>query len=296
MPLTHALLLLTICLLWAGNFLAAAVAMRHFEPITFTVVRFGLVLILLLVLLRRPPRAQWLRLIGCCWSMGAIHFALIFLALKRSADLSSVALLMQVYVPLSSVLAAWLLGERFGWQTGLAIGIAFAGVLVMGLDPMVLAQLEVVGLVLASALALAIGTVLMRGLNGVKAMSFLAWNAALSLPPLIVLAAWLEQPFGSLDALRQPAEAWFAVLFSAAGASIVGHGSFFWLIQRHEVHRITGFLLLVPLLAVALSVAFWGDRPGPRLILGGALILGGVLWLTLRAKRRNRRRIPEPPI
>mgnify|MGYP001091428492 CR=1 FL=1 len=290
MPLNHALLLLLICLLWAGNFLAAAFAVRTFEPITFTVLRFGLVLLLLLPWLRFPAEGQWLRLISCCWTMGAIHFGLVFFALDRSADLSSIALLMQIYIPMSTVLAVLFLGERVGWRTTSGILLAFGGVLLMGLDPLVLRQLDVLALVLASALSLAVGTVLMRNLKGIGVFSFQAWNAVLSLPLLLIAAVLLESP---LSALSQPIAtplAWAAVSYSAIAASIIGHGGFYWLIQRHEVNKITPYLLLVPLLSVLLGIMAWGDRPGPRLLVGGGLILAGVLWITLRARWRQRPR------
>lgn len=287
MPLPHALLLLLICLLWAGNFLAAAYAVRVFEPMTFTAVRFALVLLLLLPWLRPPAQAQWLRLICCCWTMGAIHFALVFFALGRSADLSSIALLMQIYIPLSTLLAIVFLGERIGWRTTTGIIVAFGGVLVMGLDPLVLQQLDVLTLVLFSALSLAVGTVLMRNLKGIGVFSFQAWNAALSLPILLIGAFWLESPLSMLTGPTQAPLAWAAVSYSAIAASIIGHGGFYWLIQRHEVNRITPFLLLVPLLSVLLGVVAWGDRPGPRLLVGGGLILAGVLWITLRARWRR---------
>lgn len=287
MPPKHVVLLLSVCLLWAGNFIAAAWAVESIEPITFTVVRFALVLALLLPVLRPPRKAEWSRLIACCWAMGAIHFGLLFLALERSSDVSSIALLIQVYVPLSTLLAVIVLGERIGWRTSSGILIAFGGVLVIGLDPLVLAQLDVLGLVLLSAFSLALGTILMRGLPGIGVLSFQAWNAALSLPPLLALALWLEHPSQNLTLLMNQPELWLAVVYSAVAASIIGHGSFYWLIQRHEVNRITPFLLLVPVLAVVLGVLVWGDRPGPRLLLGGGLVLAGVLWITLRLRQRR---------
>src|SRR6056297_1224297 len=223
--------------------------------------------------------------------MGAIHFGLVFFALERSADLSSIALLMQVYIPLSTLLAVLFLGERIGWRTTSGIVIAFGGVMLMGLDPLVLAQLDVLVLVLASALSLAVGTVLMRNLKGIGVFSFQAWNAVLSLPLLLIAAFLLESPLSGLTAPIQTPMAWVAVSYSAIAASIIGHGGFYWLIQRHEVNRITPFLLLVPLLSVLLGIAVWGDRPGPRLLIGGGLILLGVLWITLRARWR---RAPRP--
>jgi len=295
MPVPHFLFLMLICLLWAGNFIAAAWAVRILEPVSFTVVRFALVLALLLPFLRLPARDQWSTLLACCWSMGAIHFGLVFLALGRSEDVSSIALLMQIYVPLSTLMAVLLLGERIGWRTTSGILVAFSGVLVMGLDPLVLAQLDVMALVLCSALSLATGTILMRRLKGIGVFSFQAWNALLSIIPLGLLAAWLETPSGLFEISVSRPEVWLAVGYSAVAASIIGHGGFYWLIQRHEVNKITPYLLLVPILAVILGVIFWGDRPGPRLLTGGTLVLAGVLWITLRARWRRPRRTGTPP-
>lgn len=293
LPASHLVFLLGICLIWAGNFIAAATGVTYMEPVTFTALRFAVVLVILLPLIRWPARDQWLTLLGCCWCMGAIHFALVFMALGRSEDVSSVAILMQVYVPLSTLLAVLLLGERIGWRTATGIGLSFGGVLVVGLDPVVLAQVDVLALVLTSAFFLALGTLLMRRLQGIGLFSFQAWNALLSLPPLMVLAWVAGNPVESITSLPATSPAWVALAYSAIGASIVGHGGFYWLIQRHEVNRITPFLLLVPVLAVGLGVLVWGDRPGPRLIGGGALVIAGVLWITLRARyRRPPPRIP----
>jgi len=286
-PALHRLALLTTCLLWAGNFIATAVAVDHVPPITATAMRFAFVLVLLWPFLRRPARAEWLNLLVACWCMGALHFGLLFVAMQRSADVSSLAILLQVYVPLSTLLAVALLGERIGWRTASAIALAFVGVLVVGLDPLVLSQPDVVVLVLASAAFLALGTVSMRRVRGVGVFSFQAWNALLSLPLLALLAWLLESPLTALAAMPATSPAWPAIGYSAIAASIVGHGTFYWLIQRHEVHRVTPYVLLVPVLAVALGVAVRGDQPGARLLGGGALVLGGVLWVTLRARYRR---------
>src|SRR6056297_2362554 len=158
MPALHRLAVLLICVIWAGNFIASAIAVDHLPPITTTALRFAMVLALLWPWLRLPARDQWLNLLAACWCMGALHFSLVFSALSRSADVSSLAILLQVYVPMSTLLAVLILGERIGWRTGSGIALAFSGVLVVGLDPLVLSQLDVVGLALASAFFLALGT------------------------------------------------------------------------------------------------------------------------------------------
>lgn len=293
MPASHRVALVLICLIWAGNFLASAIAVDHLPPVTATAMRFSVVLALLFPLLRRPEKGQWLNLLIACWCMGALHFALVFLALRRSADVSSVAILMQVYVPISTILAVAILGERIGWRTVSGIALAFCGVLVVGLDPVVLAQLDVLAMVLVSAFFLGLGTIFMRRIQGVGLFSFQAWNALLSLVPLVILAWLIESPGQALATTDWSSPALPAILYSAVGASIIGHGTFYWLIQRHEVNTVTPYLLLVPILAVILGVVFHGDQPGQRLLTGGAMVIVGVLWVTIRARYRKR---PLPPV
>jgi len=288
MPIAHSVALLLICLIWAGNFVASAVAVDHLPPVTVTAMRFAAVFALLFPLLRRPRRDQWFNLLVACWCMGALHFGLLFMALERSADVSSVAILMQAYVPISTLLAILVLGERIGWRTISGIAVAFGGVLVVGLDPVVLAQLDVLVMVLGAAFFLGLGTIFMRRVQGVGLFSFQAWNALLSLIPLVVLALWLESPLDALAASSWSSPAFPAIVYSAIGASIIGHGTFYWLIQRHEVNSVTPYLLLVPVMAVVLGILLRGDQPGPRLLTGGALVIGGVLWITLRARYRRR--------
>jgi O-acetylserine/cysteine efflux transporter len=46
--------------------------------------------------------------------------------------------------------------------------------------------------------------------------------------------------------------------------------------------------LLAPVGAIALGIVYWGDRPGPRLWIGGAMVLGGVLIIAMRARQKQR--------
>ena len=155
MPLGHFLLVLAICCAWGGNFLASAAALRHFPPFVFTALRLCVVLLCLLPLLRRVPRGQWPRLIAVCLLNGALHFGFNFMALRQAGDISSVAIALQSYVPMSALLAVWLLGERIGWRAGTGIGIAFGGVLVLGFDPLVLDAPAALVTTLVAAFALA---------------------------------------------------------------------------------------------------------------------------------------------
>ncbi len=286
-------LALLICLCWAVNFLTSAYALQEIPPFLFTALRMAIVVALLLPLLRLPPRSQWARLAGIALFTGVLHFGTSFLALKLAGNLSSPAIVTQTYVPMAVLLAWWWLGERFAWRTGLAIGVSFAGVLVLGFDPMVLDRPLALFVMLGSSLMVAIGTVLMRRLEGVRMIDQVGWTSLMSLPLLLAISA-LAEP-GGFAALGEASwVGWGGAVYSAVFASLLGHGLFFRLVQRHPVAQVTPYLLLTPVFAVLLGIVFWGDRPGPALWIGGAMVLGGVLMIAVR--RLQKARPPVAPV
>ena len=186
------------------------------------------------------------------------------------------------------LLAIALMGERVGWKTLAAIFLAFTGVLVVGFDPLVLTQTDVLVITLASALFQALGSIYQRRISGVGVLSFQAWSAVISLPFLLAATLMTEQ--GQFESIRSANwEHWASVCYSAVMASIVGHGLFFYLVQRHPVSSVMPYLQLTPVLAVIFGILIWGDRPGWRLLVGGALVITGILFITLRASKKTRR-------
>jgi O-acetylserine/cysteine efflux transporter len=278
-------LALLICLVWAGNFLTSAFALREIPPFLFSALRMGLLALLLCAFLRPPPRAQWPRLIAVALLNGALHFGTSLWALRMAGDLSSPAIVMQSYVPMA-VLLAWVLrDERFAWRTGSAIALSFAGVLVLGFDPLVLDRPAALWMMLFSAFLIALGTVLMRGLSGIDAIGMQGWTAVIGVVPLLAISFAIE-PGGFASVPAASLTAWGAVVYSVLFASLIGHTLFFRLVQRHPVVQVMPYLLLTPVFAVALGIAVWGDRPGPKMWVGGAMVLGGVLIIALRARAK----------
>ena len=288
-------LVLIICIAWALNFLTSAYALREIPPFLFTAVRLAILALLLGAFVKPPTPGQWPRLIAVALCNGVLHFGLSFWALQLAGNLSSPAIVMQSYVPMAALLAWWWLGERFGRRTGLAIALSFAGVLVLGFDPMVFARPASLLLMLVSALFLAIGTVLMRPLKGLGMISQQGWTAIIGLLPLLGLSALFE-PNGFI-ALREASWiGWGGAMYAALFSSLLGHGLYYALVQRHPIAQVTPWLLLTPVLAVVLGLLFYGDQPGPQLWIGGAMVLGGVLLIALRALAQARPMPPAEPI
>ena len=279
-----------VCVAWAGNFLTSKLALREFPPLLFTGLRLLLLALLLAPLVKRPAPGQWPRLAAVAMCTGVVHFGLSFWALSLSATIASPAIVMQSYVPMATLLAWWLLGERVQWRTGTAIVVSFLGVLVLGFDPAVLHNPEALLLMLVSALFLAVGTVLMRGLRGMDMVSQQGWTAIIGAAPLL-LASWAIEPH-PLQAIASASwVAWAGVAYAAIVASLLGHGIYYLLMQRHPVAQVTPYLLAAPLLASLLGIWLLHDQVGVRLWIGGAMVLGGVLAIARRNLAKAR---PSP--
>jgi O-acetylserine/cysteine efflux transporter len=271
---------------WSVNFLAGKAGVEHFPPLLFSALRFTVLLLLLLPWLRWQPgkMRQVLQISGV---LGVLHFSLIFIGLDASGDIASVAIAAQLYVPFSALLAVVWLGERLDRRRVAGITAAFAGVLVIGLDPTVFAHLDALAWIVGAALAMAVATILMRRLPGVGVFTLQAWIGAVATPSLLLMSLLLEQ--GQVEALRTAGWFDFALpVYSAIGASLVGHGIVYHLLTRYPVSLITPLLLLAPVLAVLLGVLFWGDQPTWKLLLGGLMTLIGVAIVTTKT--------PKPPV
>jgi O-acetylserine/cysteine efflux transporter len=281
------LLALVVCVAWALNFLTSAWALQEIPPLLFTAIRLVILALVLAAFVKPPKAGQWPLLVAVALCNGVFHFGLSFWSLHLAGNLSSPAIVMQSYVPMAALLAWWWLGERFGWRTGVAIAVSFCGVLVLGFDPMVLREPASLLLMLVAAFFLAAGTVLMRRLDGLDMFSQQGWTAIFGVLPLLALSAWLEP--GGFAGLRDATwVGWGGAAYSAIGSSLLGHGLYYVLVQKHPVAQVTPWLLLSPVLAILLGIWFYGDTPGPQLWIGGAMVLGGVLLIALRALTKAR--------
>lgn len=279
-----------ICLAWAGNFITSKIALQEIPPFLFTSLRLLLLCIVLGAFLKIPDRSLWNRLGLVAFFNGVLHFGLNFWSIQLSTNIASPAIVMQSYVPMVTLLAWWLLGEKFHWRTGTAIAVSFLGVLVLGLDPSIIQDPAPVVIMLVSALCIAFGTIAMRGLN-MDLIQQQGWTALLAILPISLISLATEgNPIPFIN--QASPQAWLGVVYAALIASLVGHGLFFVLIKRHPVALITPYLLIAPLLASIFGVLLLGDKVGIRVWIGGALVLGGVFAIALRNLQKSK---PEPP-
>tara|TARA_R100000005_G_C5003995_1_gene212899 strand:- start:8216 stop:9142 length:927 start_codon:yes stop_codon:yes gene_type:complete len=279
-------LILLVNILWSSNFLAAKVGLEEFPPLFFTATRFFIVVLVLLPFISLP-HGNWRKIILVGIIMGVLHYWLMFWGLSIAPDISSVAIINQTFIPFSTILAVLFLKERIGWQRSFAIFLAFAGVMVIGFDPVIFANLLSPVLVLVASFLVALNMVIVRTMQGVSAVNLTFWTSAIGVVPLFLLSLVIEE--GHMTVIRTAGwEQWTAVAYSAVGATVVGHGLANYLIKRYPVSTVAPYYLLVPVLAVLIGVVFWGDVLTPELITGGLMVMAGVSIITFRSTHKKK--------
>jgi O-acetylserine/cysteine efflux transporter len=277
-------LLMAMCLVWAVNNIISkyVVSILEVPPLFYAAGRFAIVTACLIPFLRPAPRPLW-RLIIAAFLMGGGNFGLMFVGLKYSTP-SSAAVVLQLGMPATLILSVLFLGERIRWRRGLGILLTFAGVLTVMWNPRGFALSNGLMLIAGATLMSAVGVVLTKQIQGMRPITFQAWVGLVSVGPMALLSAWLE-PGQIESALAAGWPFWAALVFSAIVVSLGAHTVYVTLLQRYEANLISALILVTPLATIGLGVAVLHDPFGPRLIIGSALALAGVLIIALRGNQ-----------
>ena len=277
-------LLALVCLVWASNNIVSKYVVSHLglPPLFYAAMRFAVVALATLPWLLPMPRPR-ARLVAVALLMGGGNFALIFIGLKYATP-SSVAVVSQLGVPITTLLSVVMLGERIRWRRAFGIALTFAGVVTVMWSASGVQASAGLAYVVAGAVASSLGAVMMKQIEGVKPLQFQAWVGFSSVWPLAILSALLEP--GQVQAGL--AAGWpfvAAALYSGLIVSVGAHTGYYFLIGRYEANLISPLTLMTPLATIALGVAIFADPFGVRMAAGSALALLGVLIIALRRNR-----------
>lgn len=281
LPPRHLAFLLLINLIWGFNLIVSRFALGEFPPVYFTALRFTALAACLV------PWLRWHR--GLMQSLGiaaalsgGVQFALLFLGVKLSPDVGSVAIATQLGVPFATLMSILMLGEVIRWRRTLGILLAFTGVFVIALRADMLAHRAALALVSASAFVGALGLIGIKRIGTrLGALEMQAWLAFAALPVLWPLTFLLES--GQWQATRAASPlAWASLAYTVVLSSLVAHSGYYWLVRRYPVTSVTPLTTLSPVFSVTFGVLLLGERLTPVLLGGGLLTLVGVTIIALR--------------
>lgn len=274
----HLVVFLLIAMIWGFNFAVAKIGLAQLPPIMMMALRWGLVGMLLAPFVK-PPRGRWRQVFLVSFTLGFVHFALMFTGLKN-LDAATAAIAIQLQVPFAALLAAVFFNDKLGWRRALGMAIAFIGVAIVAGEPRLAGVTVPLALVIVAACVWSVANVQIKKMGDVDGMMLNAWVGVFAAPQLALASLLLEEGQGAALAAADWRAA-MAVVYQAVVVVIVGYGAWFWMLRRYAVNQVMPFTLLVPGFGVLSGVLVLGETLTLPLVVGGLLTIIGVGVITI---------------
>jgi O-acetylserine/cysteine efflux transporter len=287
----HLLLALGLAAVWGVNFVVIEVGLDQFPPLFFCALRF-LVAAVPAIFFLREPGVPWRWVALATLTLAVLQFALVFIGMANGMPAGLSSLVLQAQAPFTLVFAVLLLKERLTRHQVLGMGVALAGLVVIGLDLGDTSPLGAFLLLIGAAAAWGVGNIVVRKAAPPDMLRFMVWVSALAVLPMYALSTIFEGPRRDWDALRTvtwPAVG--SVFYVGLLATIAGFGLWGWLIRTYSASVIAPFSLLVPVFGMSAAALFDGERLTPPRVFAAVLIIAGVLFGLARRRPARHKEI-----
>ena len=283
------LLFFLLGFLWGSSYLFIKIGVdAGLQPFTLVMLRLliGFALLAAVVAIARERLPRDARTYGHLVVMGffsvALPFALITWA-EQSVD-SALAAILTAAVPLFviPIAALALRDERITLNRIFGVGVGLVGVAILvGFDPGdvaandLLAELALIG----AAISYAVGAVYARrNVRGLRPMIPAVAQVGFALVMVTVMAFIFERPLE----LSLSGDALFAVTWLGLFGSGLAYLVFFRLLRNWGATRTSLVAYLLPIYGIALGAAVLNEPIDLRLVIGTALIIGGIALVNAR--------------
>jgi S-adenosylmethionine uptake transporter len=223
------------------------------------------------------PGLQVLRVIATTLDTVLFYAAVVYLPL---ADVMSFYMAGPIYV---AALSHFLLGEKVGWRRWAAIILGFCGVLIM-LKPSSAAFSLSSLFALIGSLSFALAIILNRRLRGTSDATLVTWQTVAAGLVGAVLAIGNWQAPSAMD--------WGAMLLLGI-VSGAAHLMITRALKFAPASTLAPLHYTLLLWAVVFGVLFFGDVPGPRILIGAGIVVLAGLFIFHRQKVKDTEVPPE---
>jgi drug/metabolite transporter (DMT)-like permease len=283
--------LIGMAALWGASWPAGRVLAQALPPLTGGAWRFALAMLLFALWWRLAGRglAPLLALsrrqvlgLAAAGAVGVFGYTAFFMLGLQQVPASRAALIVTVNPVVTTLIAAWLFREKLDARIGIGMALAAIGasiVLTQGEPWRLFAGALGVGeLMLLGCVACWVAYTLMgrRLLAGIDTLTTISTTAASGTLMLFAAALLVEGPAPLATPLAASPLVWAAMLFMAAGATVLAYAWYFDGVAALGAGGAAAYISLVPVFGVATSTLLLGEPLEPSLLLGGLLAVAGM--------------------
>ena len=313
MTLLHIVLAVLVAFIWGVNFTFIAWALESFPPLMLTALRFFFTAVPLVLFLKPPKfnRTLFIYAIGTF----VMQYAFVFTAMHLGASAGLTALLLQVQIFITVLLAYVILGEGVSRMQiiGMLVGVLGLGVIALNLG----GDMPLIGFVCiliaaigwsfgniaskqastqaaikttqqASDVSLASPNTQKNKASALSALALVVWGGLIACVVLTISSLIFETHAWQIATFTQaPVRSWLSLGFIVYISTLIGFGLWAHLLSQNTASKVMPFALLVPVFGMTTSVLLTGEIVTWWKMLAMLLILSGLVLANVKIGRKS---------
>ncbi len=284
-----------IYFVWGSTFLAIRVGVREVPPFLLAALRFLIAGAVLYAWMRAhgtpsPTVREWGSATLLAVLIFVLDYGLLFWAERRVP--SGIAAVMMATIPafmaLSEIAISGTQRLTVRLTTALLIGLCGVAVLVSRSVSFGDAPIDTLGAcaLIVGAISWSVASALTRKLPLPSAKGMSSGAQMFAGGVLLTLSAALLGEFHGFRVQAVSGKAWLALAYLIVAGSIVGFTAYVWLLHHESPTKVGTYAYVNPVVAVLVGYFLGGEALGPRTIIGTALVLVGVVVITMTPKAK----------
>ena len=299
----HIALAVLVAFIWGVNFTFIAWALESFPPLMLTAMRFFFTAVPLVLWLKPPKfnRSLFIYAVGTF----VMQYAFVFTAMHLGASAGLTALVLQLQIFITVLLAYLILGEAVNriQIIGMVVGVLGLSVIALNLG----GDMPLIGFVciLIAAIGWSFGNIASKQASrqatkqtsdesmttaasknktsAVSALALVVWGALIACVILTLSSLIFERAAWTLTTFTQASlKSWLSLGFIVYISTLIGFGLWAHLLAQNIASKVVPFALLVPIFGMATSVLFTGEVLTWWKMLAMVLILSGLILANIK--------------
>jgi O-acetylserine/cysteine efflux transporter len=306
----HLLLAVVVTLIWGINFTFIAWSLESFPPLMLSAMRFFFTAIPLILFIKPPKfnRTLFIYAIGTF----VLQYAFVFTAMHLGASAGLTALLLQLQIFITVLLAYFMLGEPVNRMQiiGMVIGVLGLAVIAANLG----GDMPLLGFIciLVAATGWSFGNIASKQISKqasaasatpshnvnatslssskatslsapLSALSLVVWGGLIACVILTIASLIFETAAWQVATFTEASmKSWLSLGFIVYMSTLIGFGLWAFLLSENTASKVMPFALLVPVFGMATSVLLTGETVTWWKMLAMGLILSGLVLANLK--------------
>ena len=304
----HITLAVLVTFIWGVNFTFIAWALESFPPLMLTALRFFFTAVPLVFFLKPPKfnRTLFIYAIGTF----VMQYAFVFTAVHLGASAGLTALLLQVQIFITVLLACVILGEAVNRMqiVGMLVGVLGLSVIALNLG----GDMPLIGFIciLIAAIGWSFGNIASKQVStqtiaqtmqqgaslhtgsptnsknkasALSALALVAWGGLIACVILALSSLIFESAAWQVATFTQASiKSWLSLGFIVYISTLIGFGLWSHLLAQNTASKVTPFALLVPVFGMATSVLLMGEVVTWWKMLAMLFILSGLVLANVK--------------